>query len=185
MTSSGGVILHGESILHGQMLRYIFCEQIWGWEKTCFAEWRSIRVVSKNIRGECRQLEEIVRLPFISDSWLKRFLLLEKPRRNEAHSLFAIDAPPIQSNATEHAVENTRGSTVQQRSTTTFDVAQDSEATATEVALPPSLRSRRNAWPNVRTSLFLKARVRRKLDHVPKQCLNAKVPRLRLAQRLK
>ena len=82
MTSSGGVILHGESILHGQMLRYIVCEQIWGWEKTCFAEWRSIRVVSKNIRGECRQLEEIVRTSCIGDLLLKRFLLLLKPERD-------------------------------------------------------------------------------------------------------
>ena len=135
MTSSGGAILHGESILHGQMLRYIFCEQDWGWDKTCFAQWRSLRVISKNIRDECRQLEEILRLPFICNSWLKRFLLLEKPKRIEAHSLFAINDPPIQSNATEHAVENTRGSTVQQRSTTTLDVAQDLEATATEVPL--------------------------------------------------
>ena len=99
------------------------------------------------------------------------------------------DAPlskqPAEANATEHGMENASGSTVQQRSTITFDVAQDSEATATEVDLPSSLRSRRNAWPNARTSLFLKARVRQKLDHVPKQCLNAKVPRLRLAKRLK
>ena len=77
MTSSG------EAILHGHMLRYIFCQQTWRWEKTCFAEWRSIRVVSKNIRGECRQLEEIVRIPFIGDLLLKRFLLLMKPGRDE------------------------------------------------------------------------------------------------------
>ena len=38
-----------------------------------------------------------------------------------------------------------------------------------EVAHPPTLRGRRDAWANVRTSLFLKARVLRKLDHVPRQ----------------
>ena len=46
------------------------------------------------------------------------------------------DAPlpkqPAEANATEHGVENASGSTVQQPSTTTLDVAQGGEATATE-----------------------------------------------------
>ena len=67
-----------------------------------------------------------------------------------------------------------------------------SEATATEKVTMcqgnPSQRRQSltaKAFPhNVRTSLFLKTRILRKLDRVPKQSLTAKVTRLRLAQLL-
>ena len=43
-----------------------------------------------------------------------------------------VSEKPVEANATEHGVGNASGSTVQQPSTTTFDVAQAGEATATE-----------------------------------------------------
>ena len=52
--------LSSSAMFSVHMLMFIFREQDWGWESTCFEDWRMLRTVSKSVRQDCRRLEHCV-----------------------------------------------------------------------------------------------------------------------------
>ena len=68
--------LSSSAMFSVHMLMFIFREQDYGWESTCFKDWRMLRTVSKSVRQDCRRLEDCVAMTPIGHVLLGKPLIL-------------------------------------------------------------------------------------------------------------
>ena len=68
--------LSSSAMFSVHMLMFIFREQDWGWESTCFEDWRMLRTVSKSVGQDCRRLEDCVAMTPIGHVLLGKPLIL-------------------------------------------------------------------------------------------------------------
>ena len=68
--------LSSSAMFSVHMLMFIFREQDYGWESTCFKDWRMLRTVSKSVRQDCMRVEDGVAMTPVGHVLLGKPLIL-------------------------------------------------------------------------------------------------------------